>query len=104
MADEDLQHWDADASYASPDSLPLDPDQEVRVVMGPLGDVAYISHQFDADEQLKVARLIAAAPELLEACKQFVALSAYAGKPCVCEACRIARAAIAKAEDEGDEV
>lgn len=63
----------------------------LRIVFGPLSDVAYCP-AVDGDNGNANARLIAAAPKLLQACKLLVST------PCDCRGCKAGRAAIAEAE------
>lgn len=63
--------WDANTGYANPEFLPLMKNQRVRVIMSsnPDCDVAYLQNLRPKEEEAANANLIAACPELLQACK-----------------------------------
>ena len=62
--------WHGDVRYSSGRNVPLDVNKPVYgVFSNTLGDVAYISNvSYSEDDARANARLIAAAPDLLEAC------------------------------------
>lgn len=60
--------WDAETAYDTGELVPIENSGLVLVVMSATGDVAYIANALDPVEvQNANARLIAAAPDLLEA-------------------------------------
>ena len=67
----DEERWDADGVYAAGAFVPLDPAKPVRVIQEyPSGDVAYITNVASDEQIARWAALVAAAPDLLRACKE----------------------------------
>lgn len=100
--------WDCDTLYTSEEDVPFSLSKEVRAVMSPNGDVAYLANALDSDQTIMAnARLIAAAPELLAALKAALpVLESDANRREIPDWERalvnLARAAIAKAEGGGE--
>ena len=66
--------WTDDTQYTGPRLVPFQPGKLVQTIMGNDEDVAYMANWHnDNDERLANARLIAAAPDLLEACEAVLA-------------------------------
>ena len=61
--------WDSTTGYSHGTAVPLLRDQPVIAIMAQDGDVAYVANVLDSQKtQQANARLLAAAPDLLDAC------------------------------------
>ncbi len=90
--------WDCDAHYNSIALIPFQPAKIVQTVMAESGDVAYIANWHDDQDEVEAnASLIAAAPDLLYACKMILSCAGD-GSLSLQTARQLARAAIKKAQ------
>ena len=77
--------WDCDSQYAGPALIPWCQKTPVLCIMAADGDVAYIANwREDVAERERIARLIAAASDLLAACEAALHALQHEDDECTC--------------------